>query len=114
LLGVRVRPSLLRRPLPPAIALVALAVLALNLVDMTFTLHHLELGAVELNPVMRELLELGPLQFILGKHLMVGAGIVAVAGHWSFWLAAAGLRLVVLPTYALTAIYHLLLLGLGG
>ena len=111
---MRARTGILRRPLPPAITLVALAVLALNLVDMTFTLHHLELGAVELNPVMRELLELGPLQFVLGKHLMVSAGIVAVAGHWSFWLADTALRLVVLPAYALTALYQVTLLGIAG
>jgi hypothetical protein len=104
----------LLRPLPPAIAIVALAVLALNLIDVTFTLHHLELGAVELNPLMRELLEQGALPFILGKHLMVSAGIVAVAGHWSFWLAAAALRLVILPAYALTAAYQIGLLGLAG
>ena len=107
-------PCVLRRPLPPAIALVALAVVALNLVDVTFTLHHLELGAIELNPLMRELIERGPVHFVLGKHLMVGAGIVAVAAHWSFWLAAAALRFVALPAYALTAAYQISLLGLTG
>ena len=104
----------LRRPLPPAIALIALAILALNLVDAAFTLRHLELGAIELNPLMRELLERGPLPFVLGKHLMVGACIVTMAGHWSLWLAAAALRLVVLPAYGLIAIYQVTLLSLAG
>ena len=105
---------MLRRPVPPAIAFISIAVLALNLVDVGFTLHHLELGAIELNPLMRELLERSPLHFVLGKHLMVGTGIVAVAGHCSFWLAAAALRLVVLPAYGLTAIYQVTLLGVAG
>jgi Domain of unknown function (DUF5658) len=111
---VRAFPGALRRPLPPTIALIALAVLALNLVDAAFTLRHLELGAIELNPLMRELLEQGPVGFVLGKHLMVGTGVVAVAGHCSLWLAAAALRLVVLPAYGLTAIYQLTLLSVAG
>ena len=104
----------MRRPLPPAIALIALAVLALNLVDAAFTLRHLELGAIELNPLMRELLDRGPLPFVLGKHLMVSACIVTVAGHWTFWLADAALRLVVLPAYGLLAIYQVTLLSVAG
>ena len=107
-------PGALRRSLPPAITLVVLAVLALNLVDMAFTLRHLELGAIELNPLMRELLERGPLHFVLGKHLMVGTCIVAIAGHYALPLAAAALQFVVLPAYTLTAIYQVTLLGLAG
>jgi Domain of unknown function (DUF5658) len=104
----------LRRSLPPAIAIVALAVLALNLVDVVFTLHHLELGATELNPLMRDLLEKGPLHFALGKHLMVGACIVAIAAHCRLWLPGAALQFVVLPAYTLTAIYQVALLGVSG
>jgi hypothetical protein len=109
-----VKPGVLRRSLPPAIALVALAVLALNLVDVVFTLRHLELGAIELNPLMRGLLERGPLHFVLGKHLMVGACIVVVAAHCGFRLAAATLQFVALPAYVLTAIYQVALLGVAG
>jgi len=109
-----VKPGLLRRSLPPAIALVALALLALNLVDMVFTLRHLELGAIELNPLMRELLERGTLHFVLGKHLMVGACIVAVAAHCTLRLAATALQFVALPAYVLTAIYQVALLGAAG
>ena len=111
---MRACPGILRRSLPRAFALVALAILALNLVDVIFTLRHLELGAIELNPLMRPLLEKGPLLFVLGKHLMVGACIVAVAAHCGLRLAAAALQFVALPAYLLTAIYQVTLLGVAG
>jgi hypothetical protein len=102
------------RALPPGIALVALAILGLNLLDVAFTLQHLELGAIELNPLMRELLEEGPLAFVVGKHLMVGTGVVAIAGQSGSLLAFAALRFLLLPVYALTAAYQVVLLGVGG
>ena len=104
----------MRRSLPPAIALAALAVLALNLVDVVFTLRHLELGAIELNPLMRELLEKGPSHFVLGKHLMVGACIVTVAANCGLRLAAGALQFVALPAYAVIALYQVTLVGVAG
>jgi hypothetical protein len=100
--------------LPRGVAAIALAVIALNLFDVFFTLLHLDLGAEEANPVMRELLEEGPLAFALGKHFLVGAGVVALAAKWSLAFALDALRFVALPAYALVAVYHLVLLGLAG
>ena len=81
------------------------------MLDVVFTLRHLELGAIELNPFMRELLDSGPLAFAMGKHFIVGAGVVAIAAHSSFALGVAALRFLLLPVYVLTAIYQVSLLG---
>ena len=104
---------MLTRALPPGISFLALAILGLNLLDVAFTLQHLDLGAVELNPLMRELLEEGPLAFVVGKHVMVGTGVVAIATQPGSLLAFAALRFLVLPAYLLTAAYQVLLLGIG-
>ena len=96
----------MRHKLPGEVARVALLIVALNLLDAILTLEHVGHGALELNPLMRALLEQGPETFVAGKHLMVAAGTVALARLWRLRLARTGVRLVVLPAYAGTAIYQ--------
>jgi hypothetical protein len=100
--------------LPRSVAAIALAVIGLNLFDVFFTLLHLDLGAEEANPIMRELLEEGPLAFALGKHFLVGTGVVALAAKSTLAFALDALRFVALPAYALVAAYHVVLLGFAG
>jgi hypothetical protein len=45
---------------------------------------------------------------------MVGTGLVAIAGQSGSLLAFAALRFLLLPVYALTAAYQVLLLAVGG
>ncbi len=96
----------MRHKLPGEVARVALLVVTLNLLDAFLTLEHVGHGAVELNPLMRALLEQGTQAFVTGKHFLVAAGIVARARLWRLRLARTGVRLVVLPVYAGTALYQ--------
>ena len=96
----------MRHKLPGDVARVALLLVALNLLDAFLTLEHVGHGAVELNPLMRALLEQGAGIFVTGKHLMVAAGTVALARLWRLRLARTGVRLVALPVYAGTAFYQ--------
>lgn len=98
--------------LPRGVAIVVIAIVVLNLLDAFLTLRHIELGAVELNPLMRYLLGEGWLAFIAGKHFMVGAGAIAVASQCRRGPALDALRFVVLPVYAAIAVYQVALLGL--
>ncbi len=102
------------RDLPDSVVAAALAVLALNLLDVVSTLTHIERGAVELNPLMEQLLAQGPLAFTLAKHFVVGAGVVVFAALCRSPLALRALRLVVLPTYSMVALYQLALFTLAG
>jgi hypothetical protein len=106
-----VDPSI-RIVLPRGIAIVALAVVGLNLADAFFTLRHIELGAVEMNPLMQQLLDQGPLAFVAGKHLLVGAGVIVAAAHCGRRAARGALQFLVLPAYAMTVSYQLILLAL--
>jgi hypothetical protein len=87
----------------------ALAVLFLNLLDAFCTLRHIELGAVELNPLMRLLLEAGPMEFLVGKHLLAAGGVIGIVAHSSHRAARSMLRFVLLPVYASIGIYQLAL-----
>jgi len=101
-----------RRPLSTAVALGALAVLFLNLLDAFCTLRHLELGAVELNPLMRVLLDAGPVQFLVGKHLLAAGGVIGIVAHSSHRAARSMLRYVLLPVYASIGLYQIALFAI--
>jgi len=100
------------RALPPGVATIVLAILALNLFDAFLTLAHVWLGAIELNPLMRRLLEEGPAEFVLGKHLLVGVGVLAVVAQSRRRTAIAALSFMVLPAYAMVVLYQLALFAL--
>jgi hypothetical protein len=101
--------SIWRRPLAARVALTALAVIALNLLDAFCTLRHVSLGAVELNPLMRALLEEGPLTFLVGKHLLAAAGVIGIVAHARHRAARRMLRCVLLPVYAAIGVYQVAL-----
>lgn len=98
-----------RRPLHRATAVVALAVVALNLVDAFATLHHVSLGAEEVNPLMRLLLAHGPLPFFVGKHVLACSGVLGIAAHCHVPIARALLKMVLLPVYVAIVAYQLAL-----
>ena len=52
----------------PSLFIMILVVLSLSLVDAFLTLTLLEKGAVELNPVMRYYISLGPMVFVVAKY----------------------------------------------
>jgi hypothetical protein len=99
--------------LPRSLVFAALAILTLNFFDMLLTMRHLSLGAVELNPLMRGLLEHSPFAFAAGKHFLVGAGVLALTTQCHHTTAAAALRFVALPAYVFLALYQVVLLGLA-
>ncbi|MBI4510026.1 MAG: hypothetical protein HY698_10360 [Deltaproteobacteria bacterium] len=85
----------------------AQATLVLNLLDGVFTLLVVLSGlAVEANPLMGRLLDLGPVQFMVGKTALVSMGV------WLLWrmrsnrLAVAGL-MATMVVYALLVLYHI-------
>lgn len=103
-------PSLgVTRPIPTAVLVIALAVVGLNLLDAFCTLRHLEQGAVELNPLMRMLLDHGPLAFVVGKHLLAAGGVIGIVAHARHTAARKMLRFVLLPVYGAIGAYQLLL-----
>ncbi len=111
--GTAVAPSgivkVLSRPVPTSIAVTALLVIGLNLVDAFCTLAHLERGAVELNPIMRILLGISPLAFLIGKHLLAAGGVLGIVAHSRHRAAAKVLRFVLVPVCAAIGLYQLVL-----
>ena len=101
----------MRQELPLSLVFAALAIVGLNFFDMMLTMRHLSLGAVELNPLMRQLLEHSPFAFATGKHFLVGAGVLALTTQCHHTTAAGALRFVVLPAYICLALWQILLLG---
>jgi len=65
---------------PQSFALVLISVTMLNIADLLLTLRVVELGAVELNPIMAALIESDPLLASLFKVMI---GLVVVAAMWA-------------------------------
>lgn len=98
------KPSWPPRRLTVAIAAVSLVVL--NLVDTMATIHVTGLGGDELNPVMAWLLSYGPTAFVLGKmgFIILGALYLALYARRKrmAWYGLLGLDIV----YSLVAAFH--------
>lgn len=60
----------------PTLLFAILIVLCLSLLDATLTLMLLDKGAVELNPVMRYYITLGPVIFVLVKYSLTALALV--------------------------------------
>jgi hypothetical protein len=108
-LAQQAQTSVWTRPIPPPVALAALAVVFLNIVDAFCTLRHIQMGAVELNPLMRALLELGTLEFLVGKHVLAAGGVIGIVAHSGHRAARRMLRYVLLPVYGAIGAYQILL-----
>ena len=105
--------SALWQELPRGLVVVVLAIMGLNLFDVVLTLRHMEFGAVELNPLMQQLLERGSFAFAAGKHFLVGFGVLALTTQCHHSAASRALMFVVLPAYAMLALYQIALLGVA-
>lgn len=88
-----------------------MAVVVLNLLDAWFTLLFLAHGGRELNPLVDQVLRLGPQAFILFKTLGIGCCVAFLTVTKNFRAARIGLS-VVLVGYGLLLAWHLLLLVL--
>ena len=73
-------------PLFATIAWVSL----MNVADSFFTLYHLQAGGIELNPIAQGPLNLGRLEFVLWKSVMISLILMAVSNLSFAALAAAG------------------------
>ncbi len=88
------------------LALLAGLLLVLNMADAFYTLLYIQQGlAEEANPVMAQLLKLGPTWFVLGKHLLVSVCVVSLWRLRQRKSAAFGLT-VMLPLYSALVFYH--------
>ncbi|HLV01077.1 MAG TPA: DUF5658 family protein [Acidobacteriota bacterium] len=99
------------------IMLSVLSALLLSMTDGALTLRLLELGARELNPVMRFYLELGPGMFIAFKYLLTSSGLLFLVMHQkrSFFGGQITGRQIIFTTpviFALVVCYQVTLIAL--
>lgn len=93
----------------PSVVLAVVLIALLNVGDSFFTLHHLQAGGIELNPVAERLLRTGRLGFVGWKSAIIGVALVVLLLHKNFALARLGLW-VSAGAYGLLVGYHLYLL----
>jgi Domain of unknown function (DUF5658) len=95
----------------PRVLLVAVAIVALNLLDAWFTLLFLSHGGEELNPVVQLVLDLGghPWPFLLLKTVGIGCACALLVVTKNFRPARWGMA-VVLVGYSVLLCWHLFLL----
>lgn len=95
----------------PGILFVVVWVALMNIGDSFFTLHHLQAGGIELNPVAERLLRTGRLGFVMWKSVMIALALLVLVLHKNFRLARLGMWAAALA-YTLLFSYHLYLLGI--
>jgi len=90
------------------LALVLLLALAnlLSILDLAFTLRALELGAIEVNPVMRTLIADDPAQAVAVKIGLV-AGVSLLVFLLRRYRSMLGVALLTLGLFAVIVAYHL-------
>jgi hypothetical protein len=95
----------------PSLFLVAIAIVALNLLDAWFTMLFLSHGGHELNPVVQALLDLGYgcWPFLVFKTLGIGTCVLLLTVTKNFRPARIGLGFVLVGYLALLG-WHLFLL----
>jgi len=81
----------------------------MNAADSFFTIYHLQVGGIELNPLAAALLESGRIGFVLGKAGMITLALLVLCVHKNFYLARWGLAAAA-STYTALVGYHLWLL----
>ena len=100
----------------PKVLLTTLSILFLCVIDVYFTLTLLEHGGVELNPIMRYLLEKNIWWFFLGKYVVTACCLVVLVAHNHFrlfkWMTGLDILQAILLAYLLLIAYELLLLSL--
>ena len=86
----------------PALLYSVMAVLCLSLMDGTLTLILVERGAVELNPIMRYYLTLGPAAFLLVKYGLTAMALLVLVGLQNSTLSYHRIGIFLLPLCILT------------
>jgi hypothetical protein len=81
----------------------------MNVADSFFTLYHLQAGGIELNPIAQGLLNLGRVEFVLWKSVMISLALLVLCVHKNFGLARWGL-VAATATYTALFGWHLYLL----
>ena len=92
-------------PLVAVLAWVAIA----NVADSFFTLHHLQAGGIELNPIAEELLRAGHFGFVSIKCALISLALMVLLLHKNFAAARFGIWIAGVA-YTLLFAYHLILL----
>jgi len=92
-------------PILGVLAWIAIA----NVADSFFTLHHLQAGGVELNPIAEQLLRTGHLGFVAIKCTLISLALLVLLLHKNFAAARLGIWIAGVA-YTLLFAYHLLLL----
>lgn len=92
--------------------------LMLTLIDGILTLELLDTNSEEINPLMRELLDRGPLWFLLGKYLLTAFGLPLLIVYQEYRLFGTRFRVrfllpIFLTLYVSLVAYQLYLLELG-
>lgn len=90
-------------------ALLVLGIFVLNLLDAALTLHHLDRGAREVNPLMDALLRISPELFVAEKAVVGAVCVVALVVHKTTRMARIGLW-TFFGFYGALFLYHLYLL----
>jgi hypothetical protein len=70
--------DVLYKPIETRFAVRVFAILLLNQLDALCTLRHLDHGAIEMNPLMAQLLLFGDGHFVLVKHFLVSLGLLMI------------------------------------
>ncbi len=86
--------------------LLAAALAVFNLLDAVLTWRALSLGAVEANPVMSDIFNLGPAAAVLVKSSLVAAGAYFLWRCWHLPLARRGM-MALTACYGAVVVYHL-------
>jgi len=81
----------------------------MNSADSFFTIYHLQVGGIELNPVAAWLLAQGRYGFVFAKSTLIMLSLIVLCVHKNFYLARLGV-LGAAATYTVLVGYHLWLL----
>lgn len=85
-----------------------LAILLLNVMDAYFTLVFVQLGGEEANPIAQACMDLGDIPFILVKTALIGACLLVLLMHHTFYAVSRVLQAICV-FYSLLILYHLVI-----
>ena len=97
-----------------------LAILLSCVLDAMLTVHLLDTGAEEINPLMNRLLQRGVLSFLVGKYALTSLGLVLLLVFKNYYLFGARVRVghwlpaIAAGYFVLIAYQVWLIVGFGG
>jgi hypothetical protein len=93
---------------PASTLLLVILLLTATILDGVITLHLIDIGCVEINPLMSRLLRIGMLPFLLGKYVLTATGLPLLLIFKNHYLFRTRFRVsYLLPTFV--ALYLILL-----